>query len=380
MIRGVVIGMVEYRVERFKGMINKLKFVDSWFWCRYSINAYNGCEHDCIYCDARSRKYHLHQDFEDTIIVKENPGAILDAQLSRGRGMLKDVVSLGGACDAWQPAEARFRNTRNILEVLVKHGFPAFLLTKSARITRDLDIIEEMASKSWATVSFTITTMDDGIARKLEPGATLPSARVAAMREVREAAPGIQHVGATVMPIVPLLECADDDLEAIVKATKDAGGDFILFAPGVSMRDDQASYFLEKFEANWPDVYHEFIKCHLNDREFHARWARSINTTMQGLCKKHGLSIRIPRWIPGDYRKVNYTVAEYLLNKAYALQINGEPYKHYLWPGLHLQNLKESVNDVYTRGDIASIQGFTPRVIAEVKPFLKKTTRLDDFA
>ncbi|MHA1369969.1 MAG: hypothetical protein ACTSWN_02680 [Promethearchaeota archaeon] len=102
--------MATYQLKKFKTILNKLKYIDSWFWCRYTLNPYSGCEHNCCYCDARSRKYYLHEDFESVIYVKQDADKILDSRLTRARVLLSDVVSIGGTCDAYQPAEKRFRN------------------------------------------------------------------------------------------------------------------------------------------------------------------------------------------------------------------------------------------------------------------------------
>ncbi len=91
--------------QQFKSILNKKKFIDNWFWDRYSINPYNGCSFGCIYCDARSAKYHAPQDFENKITIKQNVGPMLDKRLSRARTLLPDVVGLGGVTDCYQPAE-----------------------------------------------------------------------------------------------------------------------------------------------------------------------------------------------------------------------------------------------------------------------------------
>jgi len=110
--------MTRYIPKDFKTILNKYRFVDSWFWCRYSINPYNGCEFACTYCDSRSHKYHLHSEFDHLVYIKSNIGAILENRLRRARTLLPDVVAIGGTCDAYQPAEETYKNTRQCLEVL----------------------------------------------------------------------------------------------------------------------------------------------------------------------------------------------------------------------------------------------------------------------
>ena len=112
---------VRYEEKEFKSILNKFKFIDGWFWCRYSLNPYNGCEHACTYCDSRSHKYHLQADFDQVIYVKAKAGEMLDKRISRARTLLPDIVAMSGTCDPYQPAEAKYENTRQCLEVLAKH-------------------------------------------------------------------------------------------------------------------------------------------------------------------------------------------------------------------------------------------------------------------
>ncbi|MEX2682768.1 MAG: radical SAM protein [Candidatus Sigynarchaeota archaeon] len=370
--------MVRCELKEFKSIINKLKFIDSWFWCAYTINPYNGCSHDCIYCDGRTRKYNMHANFEETIYVKKGAAEVLDKKINQSRTMLPDVVSMGGVCDAYQPAEAEYKITRGILDVLLKHGFPTFLLTKSDLITRDLDVISAINEKSWATVAVTVTTVDDGLARVLEPGASPPSRRLAVLERVKERHPRIQ-TGVCAMPIIPFLEDADDAIELLVAKTKDAGGDFLLFAPGVSMRDEQANYMLRKMQAAFPREQALFAKNYMQDESFKTRWTARINAKLLAACKKHGLAIRARRFIPGDYRKHNYIIAERLLNKAYELQLSGGKWKGYFWAGQSVQMLKESITDVHARGDLSGIKGMTAAIAKEIEPLIPARQGLDRF-
>ncbi len=370
--------MVRYEIKGFKSIVNRLKFIDSWFWCAYTVNPYNGCYHDCIYCDGRTRKYNMHADFEETIYVKKGAAEALDKKIKQSRNMLPDVVSMGGVCDAYQPAEAEYRITRDILEVLLKHKFPAFLLTKSDLITRDLDVISAINKHSWATVAFTVTTVDDGLARVLEPGASPPSKRLEALKRVKDKDPGIQ-TGVCAMPIIPFLEDADEAIESLVAKTKEAGCDFLLFAPGVSMRDEQASYMLRKLQAALPREHDLFTMNYMGDETFKARWLRETNAKILAACQKQGLATRARRYIPGDYRKHNYAIAERLLNEAYDLQIAGGRWKGHFWAGQGVQMLKESIADVHARGGLRGIKGMTAAVAAEIEPWIPKGQGLDRF-
>jgi len=148
--------MVIYRYKEFKSVINKLKYPDSWFWARYTLNTYSGCAHACIYCDARSQRYYLN-DFENEVIVKTNFDKKLDLRIKRARTLLPDVIAPGGVNDAYQPIERKIENTRKVLQVIAKHKFPINIATKSNLITRDIDILKKIADDTWCTTGFSIT-------------------------------------------------------------------------------------------------------------------------------------------------------------------------------------------------------------------------------
>jgi len=372
--------VTKYEVKQYKGIINKLKLIDSWFWCRYTINPYNGCEHDCVYCDGRSQKYKMQADFEQTIFVKEDAAAMLDARLRRSRVTLPDVVTMGGVCDSYQPAEKEFHVTRNILEVLLKNGFPLFLLTKSDLILRDMDIIAAINQKTWASIAFTITTVDPDIARVLEPGASPPSQRLLAMKEFKDEHPEIQ-AGIAYMPIVPFIEDSDESIDHVLGGVKDAGGDFVLFAPGMSLREGQQGYFLEKMRITFPREHDLIVMQYVNDAAFKKQYTLKMNKKLLAACKKHGLQHRMKRYIPKDYRKFNYIIAEQLLNESYDLQITGKAWKPLFWAGQNIQNLKESIAAVHARGDLSSIRGITKAIEGKISALLpeKKVSGLDRF-
>lgn len=208
--------------KEFKSILNKYKFIDSWFWLRYGINPYHGCRFGCIYCDSRSSKYRLPVEFEDTIIVKKNIKEMLDRRLSKARTLLPDVVGVFGATDPYQPAEADYKNTRQCLEVLAKHRYPVHTVTKSKLVLRDLDLLETVGGNNWCTVSVTITTTDPDMARFLEKRAPSPQARFDVIKTIKERTRHVQ-AGVLLIPVVPVLCDSGAALEEMFKRTKAAG-------------------------------------------------------------------------------------------------------------------------------------------------------------
>ena len=181
-----------------------------------SINPYQGCEHGCVYCYARpTHAYHDLSpglDFETKLFAKPDAAALLRAEIGKP-GYVCDPIALGTNTDPYQPIEREWKVTRQILEVLAAHEHPFTIVTKSALVERDIDLIAPMAARNMARVYVSITTLDRDLARTLEPRAAAPPRRLQAIRTL--AAAGIP-VGVLVAPVIPQLN--DKDLEAILDA------------------------------------------------------------------------------------------------------------------------------------------------------------------
>ena len=186
-----------------------------------SINPYRGCEHGCIYCYARPTHSYLNLspglDFETRIVAKVNAAQRLREALARSSYM-PTMINIGSVTDAYQPAERRLRITRSIIEVLAEHRHPFSLVTKSAGVERDLDLIAPMARAKLAAVYVSITTLDPALARVMEPRAASPERRLLTIRRLAEA--GVP-VGVSVSPVIPFLN--EPELERILEAARDAG-------------------------------------------------------------------------------------------------------------------------------------------------------------
>ncbi|MFX1519746.1 MAG: radical SAM protein [Promethearchaeota archaeon] len=367
--------MVKYIEKEYKSILNVLKFIDSWYWCRYTLNTYNGCQFGCIYCDSRSEKYHMPTDFENIIIVKKNVKELLDKRLTRARKLLPDVVAISGANDPYQPAETRYRNTRQCLEVLAKHKYPVGIGTKSQLVLRDLDLLEKIGKNNWSSVSVTITTTDSEVAKFLEPRAPPPQERFDIIRTIKEQTTHIQ-AGVSFIPIVPYLCDSDENLEAMVQNIKDSGADFILFGSGITMRDLQARWFLKHLKERYPELiekYEELYEFKYNPTAYEgkytpkARFFKKNSKKMLDLCVKYDLPYRVKRFIPNDFRRMNYIISEKLLNEAYRLQMLGKAWSNKHWAGLNIQNLKESIVNIAKRNELQKIRNVTNEIEAFIR-------------
>ena len=216
-----------------------------------SINPYRGCEHGCVYCFARPTHAYLGLspglDFETRLLAKPDAPAVLRRELAHPR-YRPSPIAMGTNTDPYQPTERRLRITRGILEVLAEHRHPVTIVTKSALVLRDLDILAPMAAQGLATVAVSVTTLDAGLARTLEPRAATPARRLATLAGIAAAG-----VPATVMvaPVIPAL--TDHELEAILARTA-----------GIGVAS--ASYILLRLPLEIKDLFREWLEAHAPDR------------------------------------------------------------------------------------------------------------------
>ena len=368
--------MVEYRYKEFKSVLNKLKYPDSWFWSRYTLNTYSGCAHACIYCDARSQRYYL-EDFENEVIIKTNFDTKLDKRFTRARTLLPDVIAPGGVNDAYQPIEKEIEHTRKVLQVIAKHEFPINIATKSNLIVRDIDILQKIANDTWCTVGFSITTTNQELASFLEPHSSPPSLRFEALKNIKKQAPNIQ-TGTYFIPIIPFIEDDDENLEEVIKQSKTSGADFVLFSPGLTLRDSQADFFFKKLKnSKYKKVLKPLLELYRGQMYPPADYVRDLHTKLLNISEKYNMPIRVKRWIPSDYRKWNYKISELLLNKEYIDTLRtGKSNKTMMWAGLNLNNLEESILDVFRRGELSQLKNFTDKIIEFIIPYLEKAKTL----
>jgi DNA repair photolyase len=372
--------MVTYIEKEFKTVLNVKKLIDSWFWVKYGINPYNGCQFGCIYCDSRSAKYHLPAEFETTVLVKKNIGAMLDRRLSRARTLLPDVTGTGGTTDPYQPAEKKYENTRQCLQVLNKHRYPVLIGTKSNLVLRDLELLDKIGGNNWCTVGITITTTVPEKARFLETSAPSPEVRLATIRTIKEQAKHVQ-AGVWLIPVVPFLTDSEDDLESLVRASKEASADFILFGGGMTMRDIQANWFLKHLLEKYDDLLENYERLYqfkynpeiyAGQYEPSKEYSKAITKRFLKLAEKYKIPIRIKRYIPQDFRRDNYIIAERLLNEAYQCQTLGKAFSSKFWAGQNIQNLREPISNFMKRGELQKIRNVNGELESVITEYFKQ--------
>ncbi len=219
-----------------------------------SINPYRGCEHGCIYCYARPSHAYLELspglDFETKLFAKTNAAELLREALAK-RGYKPSPIALGANTDCYQPIERKYKITRSILEVLAECDHPVTMVTKSALIERDLDLLGPMAAKNLVRVFVSIGTLDRELARKLEPRAASPQRRLDVLKALKNA--GVP-CGVMVAALIPALN--DKTMEHVLEAAAEAGA-------------EEAAYVIMRLPNELKDLFKEWLAAHYPDRAAH---------------------------------------------------------------------------------------------------------------
>jgi DNA repair photolyase len=232
----------------------------------WSLNPYVGCEHRCSFCYVRAYELRADRPHDDrygrTIRVKTNVAQVLRCELAR-RSWKKETVVIGAATDPYQPAEGRFKLTRQCLEALRDFSNPAGLITRGPMIVRDIDVLTELAKRADLGVTFSIPTIDMDVWRKTEPGTAPPQQRLRAIEKL--VAAGIKaSVG--MAPILPGLSDGPEQIEAVVKAAREAGATGV-WAGMLHLRPGTREHFMTVLQRHWPELVPQYERMY-RDRAY----------------------------------------------------------------------------------------------------------------
>lgn len=248
------------------------------------MNLYRGCSHGCIYCDSRSRCYQMNHAFDD-IEIKENALELLEkALLSKKK---RCMIGTGAMTDPYIPLEEELRMTRGALEIIERHGFGVAIQTKSARILRDLDILQKINEKSKAVVQMTLTTHDDSLCRILEPNVSVTSERVMALKRFRDA--GIPTV-VWLCPILPYINDTKENIEGILQSCMEADvKGVICFNMGVTLREGNREYFYGQLDRHFPGMKQRYIRSFGNAYELNSHRNGELMRLYHKTCERAGI-------------------------------------------------------------------------------------------
>lgn len=262
--------------------------VNVWFLpFRWGINTYRGCEHNCTYCNARYTHEYLGLptgEFAYKIIVKDNAVEALDKELSREKWNKKWTVNMATVTDPYQPAERKFKITREVLKVFLKHHNALMVTTKSDLILRDLDILTNIAKTGFLNVVITIPILDENLRKKIEPKAASIQKRLEVVQKIHDA--GIT-VGVTSIPLFPYISDSESDVEKLVKTLSENGADYVIIDM-LNFREEARDRVMEFIKNYYPDLiskYGELYKTNYCDKEY----AKVVRKHANKLIKKYGV-------------------------------------------------------------------------------------------
>lgn len=255
-----------------------------------NMNLYRGCSHGCIYCDSRSACYQINHDFED-IEVKRNAPVILEAQLRRKRKPC--MIGTGAMCDPYIPLEEKLEMTRQCLVLIERYGFGLSILTKSARILRDLDLLKAIHEKTKCVVQMTLTTYDEDLCRKLEPHVSTTLERFHALEVMRDN--GIPTV-VWLCPILPFINDTEENLRGLLDYCIQAKVRGILcFGFGMTLRQGDREYFYAQLDRLFPGMKQKYMCTFGNAYECSSPNHNRLMDIFSEICARQGIL-----WKPGD--------------------------------------------------------------------------------
>ena len=294
-----------------KSVLNGPEVTGMGFW---SINPYVGCAFGCAYCYARyAHRYVMERSsaasrlsptlandltdmppwlaFERRVFVKENAPDVLRRTLRHGSdkhlGLLKgETILIGTATDPYQPAERRFRVTRRILEVLAEHpGLNVVIISKSPLITRDIDLLTRIARQSRLSIHISLITLDRELARRLEPRAPTPEARIRALGRLRAA--GIE-TGINCMPVLPGITDGPRELEALITRVAEAGATYVAGC-ALRLRSTARNRYLPFIDEHFPHLSERYRRTYSAGHEAGDRYREGLRRFFERTCRRHGI-------------------------------------------------------------------------------------------
>jgi len=317
-------------------------------WGEAYLNTYQGCYHDCKYCDGKSESYYMHADFGERIRIKINAPQLFE-QFLKKKGFIplhrkktstlvdflpsKDSIQFhqpgkflvhigGGVCDVYQPAEKEIKITRKLLQIVYDYKFPVYILTKNKLVLRDLDLLKKINKETYANVSFTITLADEKVQKIFEPRASTTQERFEAIKKLRDE--GI-HSGVYFYPTLPFIGDTDENMQLIYKQAKKVGAEFI-YCFGLTLKPGRnKKEFFQTLEKHFPSLLPKYEKLYGNEDKYgtlDVDQATKIGLPwpeVKGykLGYEYGIPYAVKRYIPEARFEKNLKLSEILLKMAF---------------------------------------------------------------
>ncbi len=248
------------------------------------MNIYRGCQHGCIYCDARSKCYQMNHRFED-IEVKENAPELLENALKRKRR--KCMIGTGAMSDPYIPLEKELKLTRRCLEIINRYGFGVTVQTKSASVMRDIDLFTKINDKSKAVLQMTLTTADESLCRIIEPNVSVTKERFETLKAFHEN--GIPSV-VWFSPFLPFINDTKENIDGLLKYCIDAKvRGIICFGIGLTLRDGDREYFYSRLDKHFPNMKERYIYTYGNSYQLTSSNNNLLMNRISEVCRNHGI-------------------------------------------------------------------------------------------
>ncbi|MCR4606519.1 MAG: radical SAM protein, partial [Oscillospiraceae bacterium] len=250
----------------------------------YGMNIYRGCTHGCIYCDSRSKCYQFTHHFED-VEVKCNAPELLEAALRSKRK--RCMIGTGAMSDPYMHCEEELRLTRKCLEIILNYGFGAAIQTKSDRILRDIDLLDEINRSAKCVVQMTLTTYDDDLCGILEPNVCNTKRRIEVLMEMRER--GIPTL-VWLTPVLPFINDSVENITAILNECVRAGVRGVIdFGMGLTLREGDREYYYAALDKHFPGLKKKYMERYGNAYELPSPDAKELTGIFQKICRENGI-------------------------------------------------------------------------------------------
>ena len=248
------------------------------------MNLYRGCSHGCIYCDSRSKCYHMEHDFED-IEVKVNAIELLENALKRKR--VKCMLGTGSITDPYIPLESKIGNVRKALALADQYGFGFTLITKSDRVLRDLDLLKAINDKTKCVVQMTLTTYDEDLCRKIEPNVSTTKERFEALKKLHEA--DIPTV-VWLCPILPFINDTEENIRGILEYCIEAKVyGVICFGMGLTLREGNREYFYHQLDRLFPHMKEKYMRIYGMQYQIGSPRNHELMRVFHQICEDNGI-------------------------------------------------------------------------------------------